>query len=483
VTLSPLAVFSVLFVPLLLGAGLVHALGLRWRDDPLAYPVWCALTGGLGTAALLYLWSWLGWPYDARLIAPVVLALGAASAWLGTRTGRPPGLALAQPTRRVPWFETALFRVLVLLLVAATVARAVRTSTVAVALGDEAVIWTRKAQLLFDAGGLNDLFGVRARAFGSHEDYPMLNPLLQVWAFAHARALLWVEARIPIQVFALALVLAQAAALRRILRPGAAALVLAIVFFVDASTRKPCTGTAEPMVALGLLVAADAGLRWLASRAETWARLFFVALAFLVGTKHEGALLGLSVLLGCATCALVSRTVPRWPRPRQIAWAALPLAVLAAGWFVNLRFGFQNLASASPLAILTGRFQERIGPIVSGFAQLFFARPRWNAGVFAIWIVLSLLAPARTLRGPARPLALGCWFALAGWVLVYLTTPYDLDWHLISSAPRVTYQVVPTFGLWVGLMLAQDPWFGRFVRARRAAASTPTARAGTLALG
>ena len=486
-TLSPLAILSVLLVPLLLGAGLVRLLGLRWRDDPLAYPVWCAMAGGLGTAAVLYLWSWLEWPYDARLVAPVLLALGAAS-WLGARTFATPELAPARPGRPVPRFETALFLAFVLLLVLATVARALRTSTGAIALGDEALIWTRKAHLLFDAGGMNETFGTRARAFGFHEDYPMLNPLLQVWTFAHARALLWVEARIPIQVFAAALVLAQAAALRCVLRPAAAALVLAVVFFVDASTRKPCSAAADPMVALGLLVATDAGLRWLASRAETWARLFFVGLAFLVGAKHEGTLLGIAVLLGCAACALMSGTRPGWPRlgwPRQrmLLWIALPLAVLGAGWLVNVHFGFKNyLASGGPLGILTGQFRERIGPILSYFAELFFMRPRWNAGLFALWIVLSILAPARVLYGRARPLTIGLWFALLGWTFVYLTTPHDLDWHLVSSAPRVTYQAVPALGLWLALLLAQDPWFGRFVRARRAVERSSPGRTGTLAV-
>jgi hypothetical protein len=471
VTLSPLAILSVLLVPLLLGAGLVRLLGLRWRDDPLAYPVWCALTGGLGTAGLLFVWSWLEWPYDARLMVPVLLAMGAASGWLGRRAAGPPRPELARPARRGPRVEALLFGVVVLLMAVTTVERAIRTSSGAIALGDEAVIWHRKAQILFDAGGMNEAFGLHGRILGSHEDYPMLNPLLQVWAFAHARDLLWIEARIPIQVFALSLVLVQAAALRRILRPAAAALVLAIVFFVDASTRKPCTATADPMVALGLVVATDAGLRWLASRAEAWGRLFFVALAFLAATKHEGALLGLCVFLGCATCLLASRTAWRRPAARHLAWAALPLAVLAAGWFVNLHFGFRNKASEHPLAILTSQFGERIGPILSSLAKLFFLRPRWNAALFALLIVLSLLAPGRVLRGRARPVTLGCWFVLGAWLVVYLTTPYDLDWHLISSAPRITYHAVPALGLWLALMLAQDPWFGRFVRARRAAST------------
>lgn len=471
-TLSLLALCSVLFVPLLLGAGLVQLCGLRWRDDPLAYPVWCALAGGLGTAALVFAWSWLGWPYDARLIAPLLLGLGAACGWLGRRTRRSPAHTLAPAARRPPRLETAFLLVVVLLLTCSTLVRVLRASSAAIALGDEASIWTRKAQLLFDAGGLNDAFGARALLDGIHLDYPLLNPLLQVWTFAHARTLLWVEPRFPIQVFALALVLAQAAALRRVLRPGAAAVVLVLVYFVDASMELTYTATSDLMVALGVLVAADAGLRWMQSRDEAWARLFFLALAFSVGAKNEGALLVLCFFAAGAVCVLLSRSARHRPRLRLLAWAALPLVVFGASWLTNLRFGFRSdIATASAPRVLVERFQERIGPLLAFFSRLFFLRPRENAGVFAALIGLGLLAPLRVLRGRARPLTLLGFFALAGWTLVYLSTPHDLEWHMISSGARVTYQMVPTLGLWLALVLAQDPWVGRFLR--RGATGSP----------
>lgn len=474
-TLSLLALCSVLFVPLLLGAGVVHALGLRWRDDPLAYPVWCALAGGLGTAALLFAWSWLGWPYDARLLAPVLLALGAACAWLGARAPRSPAPPGAASVRPPPRLETAVFLAVTLLLSFSTLARALRASSAAIALGDEASIWTRKAQLLFDAGGLNQAFGERALVDGFHVDYPLLNPLLQVWTFAHARELLWVEPRFPIQAFALALVLAQAAALRRVLRPGAAALLLVLVYFVDTNLELTYTATSDLMVALGLLVAADAGVRWLRSRGEAWSRLSGVALAFTVGAKNEGALLVLCAILAAGSCALLSRAERHRPRLRAVAWSALPLVVLGAGWLTNLRFGFESeLVTAETPRLLVERLQERIGPLLAFFSRLFFLRPRENAGMFAALLGLALLAPLRALRGRARPLALLGGYALAGWTLVYLSTPFELGWHMQSSGARVTYQVVPTLCLWLALVLAQDPWVGRFLR-RGARAGPPGA--------
>ncbi len=126
----------------------------------------------------------------------------------------------------------------------------------------------------------------------------------------------------------------------------------------------------------------------------------------------------------------------------------------------------RTTSKLSALGVLVERFQERIGPLLAFFSRLFFLRPRENADLFALLIGLGLLAPLRVLRGRARPLTLLAGYALAGWMLVYLSTPYELEWHLGSSAARVTYQIVPTLGLWLALVLAQDPWVGRRLRRR-----------------
>jgi hypothetical protein len=110
VTLGPLALLSVLCAPLVLGAGLLRLAGIGWRADRVGYAAWCALAGGLGTGALLLGWAWLGWPFDARLVAPAVVALGVLGLVLGARmhgTARPS--SAADGARACPAWERALF--------------------------------------------------------------------------------------------------------------------------------------------------------------------------------------------------------------------------------------------------------------------------------------------------------------------------------------------------------------------------------------
>jgi hypothetical protein len=465
VTLSALELASLLLLPLLAGAGLLRGLGLRLADDPLGAAAWCALAGGLATALVLAACVALGAPLDARLVGPLLATLGLLSAWAGR--GRFPA---AHAPRRAGHgrLERLFLALVVATLVLATLARILRASQRALALGDEARIWALKALLLLDTGGLNADYAQRSAAYGdSHADYPLLDPLLQLWSLVHARAPLWIEPRFPVQVFALALVLALASALRQWLRPAAAATVLLIAYFVDPNLELTSTANADQMAALGLLVAVDASLRWRRTGEARWARLGALALALLVGAKNEGALLALALVAGHATACLVGRRRTALPSLRALRWLACPLAVFLASRAVNAYLGFENdLATTAAPGILLARAGERLGPLLAFFARLFFQRPRENAGLFGLLLVLSLLVPWRLLRPRLRPLTLCLWAALAGWVLVYLATPHDLRWHLATSAARVTYQALPALCVWLALVAAGDPWFGRHLRAR-----------------
>ena len=468
-TLGFLALLSVLLAPLLLGAGILRCIGLRVRDDPLGFLAWSALAGGLGTGVLLFLWSWLELPYRASLLAPLVAGLGLVSLFVGARRPAEVRTPPAAASRAYPWFERLAFALVLVVVCEATGVRVLRAATAAPMMGDDASIWTIKARLLYDVGGLNAEYRARTLPyFESHPDYPLLNPLLQLWAFAHSGELQMVEARFPIQVFAFALVLAWASALRRVLRPGAAAALVLVLYALSSSAELVHLALADQMVALGLLVAVDAGLRWLQGGGAAWARLCALALAFLACSKNEGVLYVFAFLSAGALCW-------RWPgraRPsaRTLVWLALPLVTIAAGVWTDAHFGFANdHARAGAVGVLVERGPERLAPLLAYFARLFFLRPGENSGLYGELLVLSALVPLRLLRARLRLPTLLLWMLLPGWALIYLCTPHDLTWHLVSSAPRLTYHALAVVALVLALYLAGDPRFGPALRARRRA--------------
>src|SRR5262249_14708400 len=155
-----------------------------------------------------------------------------------------------------------------------------------------------------------------------------LNPMLQLWALAHAGVYRMVELRFPIQVFFPALILAWASALRRVLRPAAAAALVLVLHVVNSSAELARMALADPMVALGLFVAVDAALRWAKSDDARWLRLCGLALAFLAWSKNEGALYALAFLCAGALVWIATPKAVRRPVPRALAWCALPLAII-----------------------------------------------------------------------------------------------------------------------------------------------------------
>ncbi|MCA8950743.1 MAG: hypothetical protein KDE27_14670, partial [Planctomycetes bacterium] len=66
------------------------------------------------------------------------------------------------------------------------------------------------------------------------------------------------------------------------------------------------TACADTMLAFGVLAAAIAWLRWQASGAQVWWRLFCFALAAVVATKNEGLMLALVLLLAAGAQQLLA---------------------------------------------------------------------------------------------------------------------------------------------------------------------------------
>jgi hypothetical protein len=339
-TLSWLEVLSVLLGPLVLGAACLRAQGVVFRTDRLAYLGWAWLQGSVALAAVLSAWLWLALPLTARWLAPAVLVLGGLAFALARRVsaveGRAPGAA--------PAWERALFGLVLAVLLLTTVDRILLASSDILVGSDEARIWASKAKILFHAGRFGP--GFRA-AMGTpeviaHPDYPPLNPLLQLWVHAHAGAVVHVESRLPMQVFALAGILVAASALRRRARPPVAALFLA------------CIGTlgrfftyqvfSDALIAIGLLACWDLWERWEEDGELAWLRVLGGTAPMLLWSKNEGSLQVLAFALALLLCAWTRRVRLPGPseRARVVAWLVpLVASIVYLRWF-NAHFGLVN---------------------------------------------------------------------------------------------------------------------------------------------
>jgi hypothetical protein len=451
-----------LLVPILVGFGVLRLCGLRVRADPLAVSALAYVAGSVALGALVGLWLALDAPGGTRglLWAAPVLGLGLLVA--GRRVPpcaepAPEGTGHTGRARGITWVHAVLAVLVVSLLL-----HVVR-STLAPVIdgeGDEAQNWAIKAKLLFDARAPDVGYAARLLEFPwTNPDYPLLNPLMQVWTFAHAGAIVHFENRLVIQLGVFALLVLLAAGLRARVHPGLAAALLLVVGTCSMTRRLASSGGADLNVALGLLATAECALRWRRDGSPAWFRAGAVSLAFLMWTKNEGLLYGTFLVL------LV--WLWRGPRPRvrvqELAWLALPFAVAAGTWGFNALHGFPAYVMSGPegsAAALGGYSLERVTDTFRHVFDHLFLRPDQHGYIPAAFLLVLVLAPRAALRGPAGPLAVALALTFAALVAVYPRYPFEIRWTVGLSAPRVLFHLVPSMTLVLALASTRLPRIG-----------------------
>jgi hypothetical protein len=161
-------------------------------------------------------------------------------------------------------------------------------------------------------------------------------------------------------------------------------------------------------------------------------------------TKNEGWTLLVAALFGLVIASLVQR-----PSPRQV--------FSQLGWFFVGIFPFlllvlyHKLVLAPPNDIFSGRSLSELLETIGNPQRWGLVADRVlyqiNFYGYRVFILLALFAFVVGLsKRPKLPLAVG-WLVLAmvaaQYFLIYLITPYDLDWHLSNSLERLVTHLFP----------------------------------------
>ncbi|GAB4163441.1 MAG: hypothetical protein Fur0037_29130 [Planctomycetota bacterium] len=401
------------------------------------------LIGQFAMAHVTLLWLIADQPFPGALL-PLI---GAATA-IAIRGARPPAIARrAMPP--LPVLIPLAF-VLLSLLDAFT-----QTNALPVRFGDEADIWAAKAKVLFCSPGFHLSAGLHS--FVSHPDYPLWNPLVQVLSFASAGSVLHWENRMPIQAFAIALALLLSESLERRASPLVAGLeLLAFAGTTFASSANACT--ADVMLALSALAAVEALLRHRDSQDSAFWALGCVCLAALLASKNEGSLVAIAIALPFA--------IDRWIRlgtrgvfGKGIFWLALPLASIALHRGFNAYFGctndlFDPGVRGGLFGRVIGNLPERSLPVARFYAEMLVDPERQRWILLAFLIAAAALAGAR--RAAPRILLAICGIALAGYMLVFVGTHADLEWHMLTAADRTVLHVLPLAAVGLAACLGEQ---------------------------
>lgn len=451
-----LVVVVAVLAPTLFGAGLLRRLGLPAGSGAFATLAHGYVVGHVGLALATSLWLLTG-----QVVPGVLLPLAAAAAgafWLRRRdaTRTPAAHGAPAPRDRTAWLVPGV----ALALVAVHLHACLAANATPIRLGDEAEIWAAKAKVLYAANAIEPRLGF---AMVAHADYPNLDPLLQVLAFAGVGRVLHWENRLPLQAFGVVLLLLLADAARRRARTPAAVVVL-VAASGSLATAGATTAQADVPLAAAMLATVDALLRWRETGQLVWWRTACLAACAVLGLKNEGALLLLALALPTAWWWWRGAPGAAALRRRDLAWLAAPLATLAMhraflAWF-DLRTDLVDPALGGGRGLFARIVAQAgsHGPDVLARFGALAVDPTVHRLVplaaIAAGVAACIGAGARFARSAAACLLATSALAIGGYMLVFVGTHADLAWHLATAAARIVCHVVPVAALGLAMTIA-----------------------------
>lgn len=281
-----------------------------------------------------------------------------------------------------------------------------------------------------------------------HADYPLLIPLNVAWGWD---ALGNETLRTPMiqgAIFTFATISLIFGALSLIKTRGQASL--AAVVLMTTTSIVPYGTSLIADVPLAYFILVSAVLMYLYTlKGDT----SFLALSgFMAGmcgwTKNEGLIFIVAISL---SLIIIDSEKLKKNWLYFFAGALLPLLVILY---------FKSLAPPNDLILNTtsGLLDRILEPTryTTIFKSFFSAFLLPQALVIYIYTLVMGIYPASINRKGISSVTLLLVLQILGYGVIYLLTPYDLDWHLLTSQSRLIFQVTP-LAIFIGFCVSMDP--------------------------
>jgi hypothetical protein len=319
---------------------------------------------------------------------------------------------------------------------------------------DARSIWFFHAKIIYYQGALTEKSGW-SELLEAHADYPKL---LQTLAAQVAYVCGYWNEYLPKVALLVLLVPAAVGYFAFFKRPLSWVFLISMAFFPTYT--EIWNGYADSYFALYAGLAVLALGRWFDSRRPHDLLLGFAALGMVSCLKNEGSFFLLCTLVAFTAVGLFGWMKRKDRPPGSIEWLSLTYLVVVtlAGlpiWLVkkkawglhgDLDFSVRYLAEA------WGRLTD--GESFSLLTKNLFQTQELTDALIplAIGIIAARVFRVRIPLTVCLPVAAATLYLL-GIVLVYLGTPYELSWHLNTSAGRTVLPILVTFSVATFLVL------------------------------
>jgi hypothetical protein len=322
--------------------------------------------------------------------------------------------------------------------------------------------WGLKAKAIFLAGRIPESFLRNSNYEVFHPDYPLLVPLLESYVYRCLGDLREASAKVVFPLYLVGCVAIVMATLRRTGQTRRSCLLFAFLlvsvpYFLEQATN----GYADLVVSFYV----GAGSLYLYLWQVKGTGLFLILSALLTScaalTKNEG-LVSVGIHLVWLAVVLLSRSgIALRTRLASLGIYFCILATVLMPWYLfKTSLGLRNDVINSEVAAgLKLNSFSRVGPILYHLQTQVFGPKNWNL----VWILLCAAIGLRhrsLLRSPAMFVLCAMSLTLVAYMSVYLITPYtippfDVTWHLRTSASRLLLHLLPQAVFLIGLAFGE----------------------------
>ena len=423
-----------------------------------------ALGYGIGTGLLAWemlVFQALGFSFTVvRLLAPLLSFLAIAFLFARRnelRKGRSGArLAVASvPLQRLEWF-------LVAAIVIETSAAFFHAWLLPMEAYDAVANWGLKAKAIFLGGDITESFLRNPNYEVFHPDYPLLVPLLESYVYRCIGDLREASAKMVFPLYLAGSVAILIAALRKAGQTRRSCLLFGFLLVsIPYLSEQATNGYADVVVSFYF----GAGSLYLYLWQIKGTGLFLVFSALLTGcaalTKNEGLVLVCIHLVWLAAVLLSRSGIALRRRLVSLGIYFCILAAILMPWYLfKNSLGLRNdVVNSEVVAGLNWNSFSRVGPILYHLQTQVFGPKNWNL----VWILLCAAVGLKhriLLRSPAVFVLCAMGLTLVAYMSVYLITPYtippfDVTWHLRTSASRLLLHVLPQVVFLIGLAFGE----------------------------
>jgi len=420
---------------------------------------------GIGTGLLVWetlVFHSLGLSLTAvRILGPLIIAavlalVFARRCWPRDRGSQAPFISERVPFQALEWFLIAA--------VAAEISAAFFQAWLLPMEAYDAVSnWGLKAKAIFLAGEIPLSFLRNPNYEVFHPDYPLLVPLIESHVYRFLGDLREASAKVIFPLFLAGCTAVLFAVLRKAGQTRRSGLLFSFLLTsIPYFSQQATNGYADVVMSFYF----GGGTLYLYLWQTTGNGLFLALSALLTAcaalTKNEGLVIVGVHLLWLAGVLLSRAGTARRRKLISFGTYFCILAAVLTPWYlfkVSLGVGNDVINSEAFRAGFSWKSWSRMGPIAYHLQTQVFGPKNWNL----VWILLCAAVVVRRqvlLRSPAVLVLCVMGLVLAAYMSVYLVTPYttapfDVRWHLRTSASRLLLHALPHAVFLIGLAFGE----------------------------